>query len=128
MAPQDKPILWCENDPPRRGTETNCLNPQKGVQKITLQCIVGSISGPHLGVLESICGPHCRVNKGSTSCRSIKIVVSEDFSEASFQRGCKVFVVFWCSRPKPVFQKGGGKNSLCIFLFWWLLVDVTTRL
>ena len=62
------------------------------------------------GVLGSISGPHCRVNKWSTSFRSIKIVVSEDFSEPSFQRGVQSFVAFWCFGPKTGFSKRGWQK------------------
>ena len=88
------------------------------------------------GVLGSISGPHCRVNKWSTSSRSIKIVASEDFSEPRFQRGVqsfRCFLVFWSKNrlskrewqtlPFAIFcsggcccvllldyKKGGGKN------------------
>ena len=46
------------------------------------------------GVLGTISGPHCRVNKWSTSFRSIKIGVSEDLLEPSFQRGVQSFLCF----------------------------------
>ena len=74
-------------------------------------CVVGSISGPHLGGLR------------------IKIMVSEDFSEPSFQRGgAKLSLFSGVLVQKRGFQKGGGKNCHFHVLFWWLLVDVTTRL
>ena len=63
-----------------------------------------------LGVLGSISGPHCRVNKWSTSFRSLKIVVSDDFSEPSFQRcvqSFRCFLVFWSEKG---FSNRSGKN------------------
>ena len=64
--------------------------------------IVGSISGPH----------HF----------ARKIVVSDDFSEPSFQRGVQSFrFCFWCFGPKTGFsKKRWQKLLLCNFLFWWL--------
>ena len=67
-----------------------------------------------LGVLGPISGPHCSGNKWSTSFRSIKIEVSEEFSEASFQRGVQSFRCLWCFGPKKGFAKS-GKN--CLFTF-----------
>ena len=79
---------------------------------------VGSISGPHLG--------RFRVNKWSTSFRSIKIVVSEDFSEQVFRGGCKVFVGFWRFGPKPVFSERVWQKFafavVCSGGCWWMLL------
>ena len=47
------------------------------------------------GVLGSINGPHCRVNKWSTSFRSIKIGVSEVLLSQFFRGVCRVFVFFF---------------------------------
>ena len=64
-----------------------------------------------LGGLGSISGPHCRVNKWSTSFRSGKIVVSDDFSKRCFQRGCRVFVfVSGVLVQKQAFQKESWQN------------------
>ena len=64
-----------------------------------------------------VLGPHCRVNKWSTSFRSIKIGVTEDFLEPSFQRGVqsfRCFLVFW-SENRLYFCSGA-----CCFM---LLLD-----
>ena len=81
------------------------------------------------GALGSIGGPHYRVNKWSTSFRSIKIVISEDFSETSFQRGVqsfRCFLVLWSKNR--LFKKGVANYAFCNCLFWWLLLHVKTRL
>ena len=70
--------------------------------------IVGSTSGPHHFALQ-------------------KQWFSEDFCEPNFRGGCRVFVAFWCLGPKQAFRKGDGSHPLFNFLFWWLLVDVTTK-
>ena len=59
-----------------------------------------------------------------------KIVVSEDFSEPIFQRGVQSFRRFlvFLVQKQVFFKKGRAKIAFFIFLFWWLLVDVATRL
>ena len=47
----------------------------------------------------------CRVNKWSTTFHSVKIVVSEEFSEPIFRGVCRVFVVFWCFGQKKAFKQ-----------------------
>ena len=79
-----------------------------------------------LGVLGSISGPHCRANKWSMSFRPIKIVVSEDFCEPSFQRmvqSFRRFLVFWSKNR--FFRKGVAKFAFAIFCSggcWWMLL------
>ena len=80
------------------------------------------------GVLRSTSGPHCGVGKWSTSFRPIKRVVSEDFCERSFQRGCEVIVAFWSFGPKTGFSKRGWQTlpfsiSWSGGCWWMLLVD-----
>ena len=91
-------------------------------------CAVGSISGQHLGLF--------RVNKWATAGSisgahhfpPIKQVISEDFCKSSFQRGVQSsrrLLVFWSKNR--LLKKGMLAIPLFAFLFWWLLVDVTTR-
>ena len=82
-----------------------------------------------LGALESISGPHCRVNKWSPSFCSVKIKVSEDCSEPGFSQGSEFSLLSGVLVLNQGFQKRGGKELFLHFLFWWLLfVDDTTRL
>ena len=76
------------------------------------------------GVLGSISGPHCRVNKWSTSFRSMKIGVSEDLLSQVFRGVCRVFI--FCVGPKTGFKKV-AKIGFLIVLFWCLLLHVTAR-
>ena len=74
-----------------------------------------------LGALGSISGPHCWVNKWSTSFRSIKNVVSEDCCEPSFQKGVQSFrrfLVFW---SKSRFSKK-GVAKIAFFVFFVLVL------
>ena len=73
----------------------------------------------------SMSGSLCRVNKWSTSFESIKIGVSEDLLSQVCRGVCRVFV-FFCFGPKTG-SKESGKNWVFQYLFWCLLLHVTTR-
>ena len=80
-----------------------------GVFRVNIWATVGSITGPY-------------------HFYPIKIVVSEDFCEPSLQRGVQSFrrfLVFWSKNR--LFRKRMVAIPFFNFLFWWLLVDVCTR-
>ena len=90
---------------------------------------VGSITGPHLGVLESMAGPHVGLITGPHHFHSIEVVVSEDFLNHVFRDGVQTFrrfLVFWSK--SRLLKKGMVATPFFIFLLWWLLVNVSTRL